>query len=79
VFEYECTMLVLCISWQNTEGGDTDSEDEAYRLDEIESCLRIYDPQFKRFAVGSHFRNKLLCKLQPYLSTAELLDHEITD
>jgi actin-related protein 5 len=31
----------------NTEGGDTDSEDEADRLEEVESYLRVYDPQFK--------------------------------
>lgn len=43
---------MLRIWWQNTEGGDTDSEDEAYRLDEIESYLRIYDPQFKRYVMS---------------------------
>jgi len=32
---------------QNTEGGDTDSEDEADRLEEVESYLRVYDPDFK--------------------------------
>ena len=32
---------------QNTEGGDTDSEGEADRLEEVESYLRVYDPDFK--------------------------------
>ena len=32
---------------QNTEGGDTDSEDEADRLEELESYLKVYDPDFK--------------------------------
>jgi len=35
---------------QNTEGGDTDSGDEADRLEEVESYLRVYDPDFKTLA-----------------------------
>ena len=38
---------------QNTEGGDTDSEDEADRLEEVESYLRVYDPDFKTFVAAS--------------------------
>ena len=46
--------ILLVLYWtkragrvQNTEGGDTDSEDEADRLEEVESYLRVYDPDFK--------------------------------
>ena len=41
--------MALCIL-QNTEGGDTDSEDEADRLEEVESYLKVYDPDFKTLA-----------------------------
>ena len=40
---------------QNTQGGDTDSEDEADRLEEVESYLRVYDPDFKTYVATSTF------------------------
>jgi len=42
---------------QNTEGGDTDSEDEADRLEEVESYLRVYDPDFKTSVTTCTFSN----------------------
>jgi len=42
---------------QNTEGGDTDSEDEADRLEEVESYLRVYDPDFKTSVAPSALSN----------------------
>ena len=55
--------MLACLL-QNTEGGDTDSEDEADRLEEVESYLKVYDPNFKTLATSSlstkcrDFRNK---------------------
>ena len=39
--------LLWKLNEQNKDGGDSDSESEADKLDELESYLREYDPQFQ--------------------------------
>ena len=36
-----------CIYLQNTDGGDSDSEAEQEKIDELETYLKEYDNEFK--------------------------------
>ena len=42
----DLTNLCVCF-FQNKEGGDSDSEDEKEKLEELETMLREYDPEFE--------------------------------